>query len=225
MKTALHTCAAVLALGLIGNASAADLKVKAPIYKAPPPASVWQGFYVGGHVGYLWSRTDVFDTGVLVESGAQTNGGIGGVLAGYNWQVSNIVLGLEGDVGWADAHGTGASQNFVIPNAYDLDWSSHLRGRLGIAPGPYPVLLFIAGGAAFSHFKFTSGETGESTTTTYTGASIGGGVDFAMANQITLRGEWLHDFYMGNGALIEDYKADLKSVDTARGAFIYRFNP
>jgi len=224
MKCMLRISAAVLAVGMIGSANAADSKVKAPIYKAAPPAATtWQGFYLGGHAGYIWSQTDVFDTGVLVESNARTNGIIGGVLAGYNLQVSNLVLGLEGDFGWSDAHGTGIT-SLITPNTYDIDWTGHLRGRIGVAPGPYPVLLFLAGGAAFSRFDFKSGETGESTSTNYTGASIGGGLDFAAGNQFILRAEWLHDFYNSGLARIGDYMAKLKDTDTARAAFIFKFN-
>src|SRR5262245_55812013 len=59
--------------------------------KAPPlPAAVapydWSGLYVGGHLGYMWGRTDVDDDGIPFERNARTNGTIGGVMAGYNWQ-------------------------------------------------------------------------------------------------------------------------------------------
>ena len=36
-------------------ASAADLPVKAPV-PAPAPVYSWTGFYIGGHVGALWTR-------------------------------------------------------------------------------------------------------------------------------------------------------------------------
>jgi outer membrane immunogenic protein len=225
MKTVLRVSAAVLALGLTGGANAADKQVKAPVYKAPPPAAAtWQGFYFGAHMGYIWSSTDVFDTGVLIESNANTSGVVAGGLVGYNWQVSNVVLGLEGDIGWSDAHGVGAVPKIINANAYDIDWTSHLRGRIGIVPGSYPVLLFVAGGAAFSRFNFTVGETGQSMESTYTGASFGGGVDVAPNSQFILRGEWLHDFYHADGAVVDDYTAKLKNTDTVRAAFIYKIN-
>jgi outer membrane immunogenic protein len=219
--------AAISAIAFGQIASAADMRVKAPVYKAPPQPAVynWQGFYLGGHIGYIWSRTDVFDTGVLIESGAKTNGWVGGLLAGYNWQANNIVFGLEGDFGWSNAHGHGLAQVVVNPNSYDIDWTGHLRGRIGIVPGSAPLLVFVAGGAAFSRFVFTDGETGESSATTYTGASLGAGLDFAATNQILLRAEWLHDFYgMSAGAVIHDYTAKLQNTDTARAAFIFKFN-
>jgi len=51
---------AVVAL-IAGPANAADLAVKAPIYKAAPPVVTyysWTGCYVGGHVGGLWAKKD-----------------------------------------------------------------------------------------------------------------------------------------------------------------------
>ena len=79
--------------------------------KAPPPAPAplpynWGGLYLGGHFGYLWGRTRVEEEGVVTEPNAATNGVIGGVLAGYNWQAGPWVFGLEGDFGWTYAHGT-----------------------------------------------------------------------------------------------------------------------
>ena len=68
----------------------------------------WTGFYVGGHIGGGWGTKDVFDPsqgGVLIASG-NVSGFLGGVQAGYNYQVNNwLVLGVEGDFSWADVHG------------------------------------------------------------------------------------------------------------------------
>src|SRR5262245_41408321 len=44
-----------------GSAMAADIPVKAPVLKAPPPAVwTWDGFYIGAHVGYSWGDWDSF---------------------------------------------------------------------------------------------------------------------------------------------------------------------
>jgi outer membrane immunogenic protein len=89
-------------------AFAADMPVKAPAAKPVPYIPYhWSGLYIGGHVGYLWGRTSVEEDGVVTEPNGSTNGVIGGVLAGYNWQTGPWVFGLEGDIGWTNAHGTG----------------------------------------------------------------------------------------------------------------------
>jgi outer membrane immunogenic protein len=48
-------------VGLIGTpAFAADMAVKAPRPQpAPAPVYSWTGFYVGGNVGYAWSRASM----------------------------------------------------------------------------------------------------------------------------------------------------------------------
>ena len=126
------------------SVSAADLPAR-PYTKAPviavDPAYDWSGFYVGGHLGYLWGKTSVVDDGVLTEPGAPTNGVIGGVLAGYNWQSGPLVLGIEGDIGWTNAVGRGlvAIITTTSPNTYDLRWTSHVDGKAGYAVGQ-PVL-------------------------------------------------------------------------------------
>ena len=213
--------AAVSALALVHAASAADLPTKAPVAKIGAPYN-WGGFYAGAHAGYLWSSTQVLDTGVVVESNARTNGFIGGVLAGYNYQMGEVVAGVEGDFGWSNAHGTGFPV-VVSPNQYNIDWTGHIRGRLGYAPGQGPWLFYVAGGVAFAGFTFTNGETGEKTSSTYTGGSFGGGVEYGFTTMVTGRLEFLYDMYRMNGVASHDYTANLQNVSTARGAVVFKF--
>jgi opacity protein-like surface antigen len=103
MKRMLIGIAAVASL-LSTGAFAADL---APYTKAAPvyvaPVYNWTGFYIGGNVGYSWGRSR--DTSTL-SNGAGTilftdtlrsnmDGVIGGAQMGYNWQMSNWLVGLE----------------------------------------------------------------------------------------------------------------------------------
>ena len=104
--------AAMLAAISPAIAFATDLPLPPMVTKAPPlPASVapynWSGLYVGGHLGHLWGRTHVEDNGEIAERNARTDGVVGGVMLGYNWQIQRLVFGLEGDFGWTNAHGVG----------------------------------------------------------------------------------------------------------------------
>src|SRR4051812_4825207 len=70
---------AVFSLGAAPLAIAADMRVKAPVYKAPPAAVYdWTGCYVGGNFGYGWQRTTSTDdesgTSTFLEDAGTSNG-------------------------------------------------------------------------------------------------------------------------------------------------------
>src|SRR5277367_4134849 len=94
-----------------GSAYAADMAVKAPPAPMVVPSS-WAGFYVGGNVGGVWGRdtgtTNFFDAfgfdaappvpnSTPQSDSISTSSVIGGIQAGYNWQVKQWVFGVEAD--------------------------------------------------------------------------------------------------------------------------------
>ena len=111
MKTETRGCAIALAV-LVGSAVAV-MPALADGGRTPsrsdqssyPP--IWQGAYVGLHLGHG-------------ESGP-ADGLVGGGQIGYNWQSGSIVYGLEADVSYADISFGNAS----------IDWMATARGRLG----------------------------------------------------------------------------------------------
>jgi len=162
-----------LGLGLLGLESpaiAADLPLKAPVYKS---IDSWTGFYLGGHVGYATGSGDWNAT----EAGAQiptlngsvdlfngydpfkgTGGYFIGLQAGYNYQLnSRYLLGFEVDVS--------------APNtlAGDRTWASALSGQadyidtvlgFGTARGRVGYvfdhwLVYGTGGVAWSYDRLT----------------------------------------------------------------------
>ena len=193
--------------------------------------------YIGGHIGYLWGRTRVEEDGEVTEPNASTNGTIGGVLAGYNWQRGPAVFGLEGDFGWTNAHGTGTTlppPPIVVttqaPNTYDVNWNAHIRGRAGYAFDNW--LLFIAGGLAVADFEFHEGAI---TTTTipgppggkFYGWSIGGGAEVAFTRNLVGRVEYLYDDYGHKdytGLTGDPYRVSFRA-QTVRGALAWKFDP
>jgi outer membrane immunogenic protein len=223
--------AAVLLSALAMPAVAADMPVKTPVYKAAiAPDSNWSGFYIGGHAGYMWGRSSVWDEGELFEKDAPTNGFVGGVLGGVNWQTGAWVIGLEGDFGWTNAHGNGTAAPPtpttappVPSNGYDFNWTSHFRGRLGYATGS--VLWFFAGGVALANFDYTQGSSGITVTGSgFTGWTLGGGADIAFSPNWIARVEYLHDDFGDKTFLINGDPYRLKLTgDTLRGALMYKF--
>src|SRR4029077_12319307 len=104
--------ASVGAIALAGSAFAADLPSKAPppVYVPPVPIFTWTGVYIGGQVGYVWGQNKVGfgdNFGDFDSFSYNTSGVIGGAHIGYNLQLSQFVLGLEGDV-----NGTSQKKNF-----------------------------------------------------------------------------------------------------------------
>lgn len=217
--------AAISSVALTQIAAAADLPMKAPAAAAPIGAPYnWTGIYAGGHIGYLWGRTRVEEDGVVTEPNAATNGVVGGVLAGANWQSGHFVYGLEGDFGWTNAHGVGLAAPVVTPNTYDVDWTGHVRGRGGYAFDNW--LIYAAGGLSISHLDFHEGGIAL-VNGTYFGWSIGGGVEYAITRNLLGRIEYLYDDFGHKdyvGATGDPYRIFLTG-QTVRGALVWKFNP
>jgi outer membrane immunogenic protein len=142
------------------------------------------------------------------------NGFAGGVQAGYNLQRGVLVFGAEADFGaFRLEESTAATGIFPFPflgNQYTLtesmkaNWLATVRGRLGLSVMQH-VLLYATGGVAFSEFKFSSsygdnavgfgfpGGTGfGSRSETRTGWTAGGGVEWLLDRNWSLRAEYLH---------------------------------
>jgi opacity protein-like surface antigen len=180
-------------------AAAADMPVKAPLYKAPPvPVWTWDGWYVGGNVGYSWAHwgsTSLFSDNFPGPGpgfvGAFTNvdnpnvsGVVGGLHAGRNWQYQNWVVGIEGDFEWSGERrghdGTGVfaatigAFNTTITqsqlNTWKLPWFSTIRGRLGWANDTW--LVYVTGGAAVGRAQYDHTQTTTATITTLAGAPV-----------------------------------------------------
>src|SRR5262249_23284027 len=97
----------------------------APMFYKAPIVTAWSyaGPYLGLNLGYSAgkSKTDgVFTDAPLgtplfaTGSWDSLKGVIGGVQAGYNWQVGNWVAGFEGDI---QISGQGATPSYVCPAA------------------------------------------------------------------------------------------------------------
>src|SRR5262249_9193599 len=113
-----------LALSFCTCAAAADLSRRPP---PPPlmPVYTWNGFYLGAHLGGGPSREDISVDGVNLFS-TDPSGFLGGVQAGYNYQVApNWLIGIEEEFSGTSA--SGSAFNFHS----DHNWYDTLSGRLG----------------------------------------------------------------------------------------------
>ncbi len=145
---------------------AAVLPTKAP--KSPIPVigvTNWTGFYAGGFFGAAGGGTDIeFPASPQANNSPWVFGPIGGLQVGYNYQfANNWVLGVEGDIGWADVHGGRSSgvafDNLGFNSAYfglqdKTSWIGTATARVGYAWGR--TLLYGKGGAAFEDSRISA---------------------------------------------------------------------
>ena len=240
MKTAFLASASVAALMVATGAQAADLSHPS-VYKAPPapmPAWSWTGFYVGGTLGAVAghdgvsndpaSLTTYLDNPINISS----TGLIGGLEAGYNWQISQVVLGIEGDVSWSSLNQSGTASTLISKTgtfSSRLDELSTIRGRLGWAFDR--ALLYGTGGVAFADLKDQFADPDFPLTATpgssLTGWTAGGGIEYALTDHWTAKAEYLHVGFrqrtaMDTGGIgyIFDYK---DSLDIGRVGINYKF--
>lgn len=202
------TAAFVVALSA-GAASAADLAAR-PYAKAPlaQPVYSWTGCYVGAVAGAgrtLWDRNGLYDTNPVNDSFTAGTATIGGTL-GCNYQFAPTwLVGIEGDYNWIDSrnHLTSAAGADPTGGSFDDDsladlrsrWFGTVRGRLGYLPDPR-VLLFVTGGAAFGDTTYSVNDFSPdglgSGKRNSTGYAVGGGAEYLLAANWTVKGEYLH---------------------------------
>ncbi len=201
--------AAVTSAAVSGTAFAADLPSRrAPQVFLPPPIPVftWTGFYAGAQAGYAFGRTTVVETSGLAPAVAfnvgRPDGFIGGVHFGYNFSTQSLpvfnkiipsfggglVLGIEGDADGNDIHATQTTG--ALTESFRNVVQGSVRGRLGVAVDR--ALFYATGGAAFADFTDTfAGRRGfDSFSHTLVGYTVGGGIEYAVTNNVSVRAEY-----------------------------------
>lgn len=229
---------------IAGNAAAADVTYEATGFS-------WAGGYVGVFGGIAHSRTKVTDvTGEefgppLSTLSMSDTGFVGGVTAGYNFQNGNWVWGPELEMGWASNDRTYVNPNDDeegILTKYGLFGTA--TARVGYAMDR--TLFYGKAGVAFARIRNAGGEydgVGDEDSggkwgfdgnesgfgdETRVGLTIGAGVEHALTNQWTVKGEYMYaDFGTktyghanGNMSLPYDFRNHLHTVKIG---FNYRF--
>ncbi len=218
MKNFLLAGVGLLALG-VASATAADvprrqaMPAKAPVY-LPPPLYNWTGLYVGINGGGGWGRSDF--SAPLASGSFNTSGGLIGGTLGYNFQMGQVVFGLEGDIDWSNIRGSGTCGGLSC--SVRNNWLGTARGRLGYAIDR--VMPYVTGGAAFGDIKTSVAGLGDSRTTK-AGWTVGGGIEAAIAGPWTAKVEYLYvDLGRGGSVLGSDAKFQTNIV---RAGLNYRF--
>ena len=143
--------AALLVAASVTSAQAQDAVVAAP---ADQPATQaggfggkggdWTGFYLGGQLGYGFGE---FDLGEVDDF--DTDGIVGGFMAGYRYDFGEWVLGAELQYDWSDLSISGSDASG------DFDGIARLKGMVGYDLGA--SLVYGTAGVAYTNFDGLSG--------------------------------------------------------------------
>jgi outer membrane immunogenic protein len=225
------TTALAVAVGLcaIHPAAAADMATKAPIMRAPLVAAYnWTGCYIGGNAGGVWGTSNIDIPAYPANFDIRNSSFTGGAQVGCNYQMQQIVIGIEGNWNWMDITGdsltTGAAaERFSV----HWNWDASLRGRLGWAVGGTPWLLYVTGGVAWANLESANFIPGAAVTTaqsgTHTGWTIGGGAEYQFTPNWIFGVEYRHSEYESKryvylGPVDVDLKTD---AVTARLSYLF----
>ena len=189
----LTASALTLLVAFSGPARAADLMVTGPD---------WTGFYLGANVG-AGAVVDEIELGSADFNGIGGEGALGSIMAGYNHQMNNIVLGLQGEVGYDDLHTKLNFPGFNLDAQQGLVASLSARAGLLVTP---ETLAYIIGGYSYSEYKTKLTGLG-SFKETYDGFHIGGGLEAMISPNATVRVEYRYTSYgsedWGTGGVVD----------------------
>jgi outer membrane immunogenic protein len=214
------------ATALLGILSAPAFAADLPAAQAYQPVSAavydWTGFYVGANVGYAWGEAEVTALGAT-DSG-DYDGFVGGLQLGYNHQIGQFVVGLEVD---AQLSGVEYDEAFAGGTASsELTWFGTGRARVGYAFDRF--LPYITGGFAWAQndIDFTVGGVTVSDDNNHFGWTVGGGLEAAVTENISVKAEYLYvaldgeDYF--DGAVAGGFDAD-SDFHIGRVGLNYRF--
>ncbi|MFN0264581.1 outer membrane protein [Tepidamorphus sp. 3E244] len=149
----------------------------------------WSGWYYGAHVADAHSSFEdpadaINDNTTMVHN--ETNATGAGLHAGYNWQRSAWVGGVEVDATLFEGYR-------VLPrgggSSMDVSAAFSLRARLGYAMGR--ALPYVTGGVSAMTVDFDGDTTDDPV---FWGYVLGAGLEYALNPAVSVRTEYLYNF-------------------------------
>jgi outer membrane immunogenic protein len=200
----LFRAAATLSTFLLASAVADAADLPAP---PPPPAPVyalpfnWTGFYIGGNIGAAWAQSHWNDNLFGLDWGRTSDARfIGGGQIGFNYQVTNLVIGAEADLNWVgNNNGNGVTVFGPLGHGFQVISNDTRIATLAARFGfdcDYLLLYGKAGGGWVGNNGFTVTDLttrqafGGSTTNTASGWLVGAGMEFRVSNNWTVKLEY-----------------------------------
>jgi outer membrane immunogenic protein len=222
-----------------GAALAADLPSTQPppVYIPLPPVFTWTGHYIGGQAGYTWGTSATTATNsatgdVVGLPNYDADGFVGGLHHGYNYQISQFVIGYEHSIDGSTYAGSGLNNSGTISHTTNMPFETSLRGRVSIAWER--SLIYATGGLALGRIENASENTMtgavDSFDAVHLGWTVGGGLEYAVTDNWSVNVEYRYtDFgniseFEGNstGGLytVSKHETDNK----VQVGFSYKFN-
>jgi outer membrane immunogenic protein len=136
-------------------------------------------------------------------------GVVGGIQAGYNYQMGCFVVGIEADFSGSGMSGSqsispipmniGGPASGILSTHENINWYGTLRPRLGYTVTP-TVLIYATGGLAYGDVSYSGNlnfgpgiiQYPASLSTTKVGWALGGGVEYAISKCWTVKAEYLY---------------------------------
>ena len=178
----------------------------------------WTGPYAGVHLGYGSGdpavHVDPLPHNFVSPDQAPSTihpgptGIVGGVQAGYNYQMGRFLAGIEADFTGSAMSGSksvspilftdGSTVPGVVEAHEQTNWFGTLRPRLGYTVPP-PLLIYGTGGLAYGNVSYSANTNFAGNETypasfskTKVGWTAGGGVEYAISKHWSLKAEYLY---------------------------------
>lgn len=154
---------------------------------SPDPVFSWTGFYIGGHAGYGWSKFT--GNGTFGVDTVNAKGFLAGAQLGYNYQIGQFVIGVEGDYSWANVKYE--TPLFAGTLTLKNDYFITAAARLGYSFDRFLVYGKVGGAWTRDKWDGTDG-TGGTVTGKFnrTGWMVGAGAEYAIWNNWSAKLEY-----------------------------------
>lgn len=165
----------------------------------------WTGIYVGAQVGGGWGNSDwafnggtgpVNDRSPGNDTDHSLNGWMGGAQVGVNYQLAQVVLGLEPSFSGGNIDGSSGSTFGAADDKYETQLRQLLvvAGRGGYAFGswlPYFKAGYAGGRVATRIVDSVGPNAGSGSKRVYqNGYTVGGGLEYMLTQNITAGAEY-----------------------------------
>ena len=151
---------------------------------ADPGPTSWAGWIINPDIGFETMSFSGAGGALLKDADGYYAGGY----VGRDFEWGPLVVGASANIAYSWMDGTGAGTDpFDIETR--LNYFGLVRGRAGIGLGRF--LLYGTAGLAYGDLEIGSGTSGESASQSLTGLAIGGGVEIAWNNSMSLKAEYL----------------------------------